>query len=277
MFSSAKKANYLLGIGCYLAANEQGIISVTSQELESLNVIAIFPVGELRGELYKVAVLSLDSAIPAELNHPCLNSRSLLTRVSDEYEYRLLATALQVIYWNYSFKYCPRCAAVLSIHRDELAKVCTSCNYHQYPRISPCIIVLVRKGERCLLAYAKKFVKKRYSLLAGFIEAGESAEKAVAREVMEEVGIRIKNIEYCFSQSWPFPHSLMLGYMADYAGGEICPDGEEILAADWFGIDELPPLPPGFTIARRLIDKFFVDLGADLEPDSQSALLFPTE
>ena len=111
--------------------------------------------------------------------------------------------------------------------------------------------------------------------MAGFIEAGESAESAVIREVQEEVGIKVKDVEYCFSQSWPFPHSFMLGFFAEYESGDITPDGFEILDADWFGVDSLPSLPPRFTIARRLIDKFLIEQGVAI--DQESALFFPAK
>ena len=120
--------------------------------------------------------------------------------------------------------------------------------------------MLVRNGKRCLLAHAAHFDEKRYSTLAGFIEAGETAEAAVAREVMEEVGIKVGNVTYHCSQSWPFPHSLMLGYFADYEAGDIVPDGVEILDAQWFDQNTLPSIPPPFTIARKLIDHFFAGL-----------------
>lgn len=167
-----------------------------------------------------------------------------------------LARAAQIATWHDRHRFCSRCATPLRRHGVDLAKECPACALTAYPRISPCIIVLVVDGERCLLARNARFPVGRYSTLAGFIEAGETAERAVAREVMEEVGVEVCNIRYMASQAWPFPHSLMLGFFADYAGGELRPDGDEITEADWFRADNLPQLPPSFAISRQLIERF---------------------
>lgn len=255
-----------------LLGTSKGALVCSQDELNHLDVELIF---DLNDDSYQLAILSSNRLPDGMVENDLVGLRAMLATVSNERDYVLLSSAAQIATWHASFRYCPRCAAELTVHQHEFAKVCSGCGHHQYPRISPCIIVLVRKGEQCLLAHASKFQSGRYSTLAGFIEAGESAEHAVGREVMEEVGIRVKNIEYCFSQSWPFPHSLMLGYMADFESGEITPDGVEILDADWFSPNELPMLPPPFTIARRLIDKFLQSQGAEV--DISSALFFPTE
>ncbi|MET3998902.1 NAD(+) diphosphatase [Marinobacterium sp. MBR-109] len=183
--------------------------------------------------------------------------RSLLARAVDEAEYARLARASQLATWHDQHRFCGRCGNTLEAHLQDLARQCPGCGLVQYPRISPCIIVLVTRGDRCLLAHSARFPAGRYSTLAGFIEAGETAEAALKREVHEEVGIEVNNIRFFASQSWPFPHQLMLGFFADHVDGELAPDGEEILQADWFGVDDLPDLPPPFSIARRLIDHFF--------------------
>ena len=133
---------------------------------------------------------------------------------------------------------------------------CAGCGYFQYPRITPCIITLVTDGEHALLGRSARFPEGFYSCLAGFMEAGETAEQALAREVMEESGISVKNLQYLNSQSWPFPHSLMLGFMAEYAGGEIRIDDDEIFDAAWFHYQDLPMVPPPGSIARSLIDQW---------------------
>ena len=125
-----------------------------------------------------------------------------------------------------------------------------------YPRISPAIIVLVMKGDEILLARSSHFRPDMYSTIAGFVEPGETLEHAVSREVMEEVGLKIKNIRYFASQPWPFPNSLMIGFLADYAEEEICVDGKEITDASWFKRDELPSIPPKTSIAGHLINWF---------------------
>ncbi len=172
----------------------------------------------------------------------------------------LLNRSAQLNSWFRNHRFCSRCGTPVSRHRPDFAAHCDACGYQQYPRISPCIIVLVVRqgpeGEQCLLAHAANFNSERYSTLAGFIEAGETAEHAVAREVREEVGIEIKNIRYWKSQPWPFPHSLMLGYFADYDSGKLVPDGKEIVTAQWFDPDRLPHIPPKLSIARELIDGF---------------------
>lgn len=176
--------------------------------------------------------------------------------MAEESHFSRLARATQIAVWHDQHRFCGRCGALSKRAEGELAKRCTQCELVVYPRISPCIIVLVTKDDQCLLAHNTRFPDGRYSTLAGFIEAGETAEAAVAREIMEEVGVEVCNIRYAHSQAWPFPHSLMLGFYADYAGGEITPDGEEIDLAGWFTADNLPQLPPSFTISRQLIEGF---------------------
>jgi NAD+ diphosphatase len=133
---------------------------------------------------------------------------------------------------------------------------CPRCELHHYPRLSPSMIVLVTRGDEILLARSPRFVPGVYSTLAGFVEAGESVEQCVAREVREEVGVEIRNLQYLGSQGWPFPHSLMLGFHAEYAAGEIVMQVEEIEDAQWFSVHRLPPLPAPRSIARYLIDVY---------------------
>ena len=134
---------------------------------------------------------------------------------------------------------------------------CKGCNNLIYPRISPCIIVLVTDKERLLLAHNKNFPGKMYSTLAGFIEVGETVEEAIHREIFEEVSIKIKNCQYYGSQSWPFPSQLMLGFHAEYEEGDLKPDGDEIDIAKWFHYQSLPEVPPGrISISGRLIESY---------------------
>ena len=259
---------YLLAFNEKILGTDAGVIRLTEPEISELKVENFFTVGRWNNDEYHLCILKEPfSKLDIE---KYLGLRGLLAKVGSEEEYNLLSRAAQIAIWYASFVYCPRCATELTCHANELAKVCGNCHHHQYPRISPCIIVLVRKGDKCLLAHASRFSAGRYSTLAGFIEAGESAENAVAREIMEEVGIEVENIRYCFSQSWSFPHSLMLGYFADYKSGTVVPDGDEILLADWFDHNNLPVLPPNFTIARRLINKFFKDQGVNLSEDTKA-------
>lgn len=252
-----QERNYLLASGESLLCDQHEKFLFSEAYLESLDVEISFDLPEVSNRSYHVAVLRDKGKC---LSLSALDLRSALSQTENEDEFSVLSAAAQVVTWHASFKFCPRCATELLMDEADLAKVCPSCGHHQYPRLSPCIIVLVRNGKKCLLAHSSKFKSGRYSTLAGFIEAGESAEHAVEREVMEEVGIKVKNIKYVCSQSWPFPHSFMLGFMADYSEGEITPDGEEILSADWFSVDDLPTIPPKFTISRQLIDKFIEEM-----------------
>ncbi len=164
--------------------------------------------------------------------------------------------AAQIIEWHNTHQFCGRCGVKLFESDVEHAKVCPDCKYHFYPRISPSIIVLIKRGKEILLARSPHFSENIYSTLAGFVEPGESVEDAVHREVWEEVGIKIKNLKYRGSQPWPFPNSLMLGYTAEHAAGEITIDGVEISDAGWFSLDKLPQLPNKISIAHELISLF---------------------
>ena len=182
-----------------------------------------------------------------------LSLRQLLGQM-DEALFTMAARALQVISWRYNHRFCSRCGTPTEPHATELTMVCPACDYRQYPRITPCIIALVTDGDHALLGHSARFPEGFYSYLAGFMEAGETAEQAVRREVMEESGVTLGELRYFASQSWPFPHSLMLGFHADYAGGEIRIDDDEITDARWFHYSELPDIPPPGSIARTLID-----------------------
>ena len=165
--------------------------------------------------------------------------------------------ARQILHWRLTHRFCGACGAPLVRHSTERAMHCSACDTCVYPRINPVVITLVMRGDQILLAHKAGGIIPFWSIIAGFVEAHESLEEAVVREVAEEVGVRIKNIRYAASQPWPFPNNLMVGFTAEYAGGEITPDGAEIAEAGWFDRDHLPPIPSRFSIARRLIDAFF--------------------
>ena len=158
--------------------------------------------------------------------------------------------------WHRNHQYCSRCGKANEDKGDERAKICPACGLVNYPRLSPAIIVAVVRNEQILLAHSPRFPDDFYSVLAGFVEPGETLEDCVMREVLEEVGISVKNIRYFGSQPWPFPDSLMVGFTAEYAGGEIKEDGVEISHAGWFSKDSLPHIPPKISISRELIDWF---------------------
>ena len=177
-----------------------------------------------------------------------------------EHWFQLAGRAVQIVDWDRTHQFCGRCGVHMALMPHERAKQCPACGLINYPRLSPAIIIAVVKrtadGNRLLLARNHRFPKGRYSVIAGFVEPGESLEECAAREVREEVGVDITNIRYFGSQPWPFPNSLMLGFTAEYSGGDISLEEAEIAEADWFAVDALPGLPPKPSIARRLIDWF---------------------
>jgi NAD+ diphosphatase len=179
--------------------------------------------------------------------------RELFGRVPED-ELAIAALAVQIIDFDRTTQFCGRCGAGTRQLQTERAKFCTDCNLITYPRLSPAIIVLVEKEDKILLACSPRFPPGLHSVIAGFVEPGEMLEHTVKREVREEVGIVVKNIRYFGSESWPFPHSLMIGFVADYAGGEITIDNNEIISAGWFSRDNLPLIPSPLSISRALID-----------------------
>ncbi len=181
--------------------------------------------------------------------------RSLFDRLDEQF-FGLAGRAVQIIDWDRTHQYCGRCGTAMRLRPSERAKECPQCGLLHFPRIAPAIIVLVERGDELLLARSHRSAPGIYSVLAGFVEPGETLEAAVEREVKEEVGLRIKDIRYFGSQPWPFPHSLMIAFTASYAGGEIVLDESEMEDARWFTVNNLPRGPMRISIARRLIDWF---------------------
>ncbi|MBI3947940.1 MAG: NAD(+) diphosphatase [Armatimonadetes bacterium] len=176
--------------------------------------------------------------------------------VLPEDHYAVAARAAHLAHWDLAHRYCGRCGKPLALKRDERARACAACGQVYYPQIAPAVIVAVRREDRILLARSPRFAPGMFSVLAGFVETGESLEACIRREIREETGIEVRNLRYFGSQPWPFPNSLMLGFTAEHAGGEIRVDGVEVLEADWFGAGNLPGLPGKLSIARALIDAF---------------------
>lgn len=167
----------------------------------------------------------------------------------------LAGVGLMIHHWESSSKFCGHCGEQLTRLRKEWGKECKPCSSHHFPRLHPCVIGLVVKGDEILLVRKAEWAEGRYGLVAGFVEFGESLEEAMAREVAEETGIAIDNIRYLGSQCWPFPSQLMTGFVADYVSGEIVLQEDELEAAAWYKIDQLPTIPPQRSIARYLIDR----------------------
>lgn len=219
--------------------------------LTGLDPLARHYLGTLDGRHVFAVALAADTAAPPGMYFEDL--RRLLV-VPEPLLFGLAGRARQVLDWAVDHRFCGRCGTATQWHAADRATVCTACGHTQYPRLAPCVIVLVTRGNEVLLARSPQFPPGLFSTLAGFIEAGENVEEALVREVQEEVGVRIGNARYIGSQIWPFPHSLMLGFHADWLAGEIAVDGDEIVEADWFPLDGLPMVPPAGSISRRLID-----------------------
>lgn len=164
--------------------------------------------------------------------------------------------AVQLLDWQRSHRYCGVCATPMVRATEDRAMHCRACGHRCYPRVAPAVMVRVIRDRAILLARSPRFAEGVYSVLAGFVEPGETLEQTIHREVYEEVGVRVHRLHYLASQSWPFPHSLMIAFGAEYLSGEICVDGEEIEAAEWFTPQRLPQLPGKISIARYLIDDY---------------------
>ena len=187
--------------------------------------------------------------------------RGLFGQLEDEI-FGYAGRALQLVRWDVTHQYCSRCGKPAGTRNDDGAQICHHCGFMTYPRISPAVIVAVLKKNKILLAHNNRFPKKRYSVVAGYVEMGESLEDCVKREIREEVGIEVKNIRYFGSQPWWFTSSLMVGFTAEHASGRISVDNAEIAHASWFPADGLPDIPDRVSIARQLID-WFVEMHKD--------------
>ncbi len=184
--------------------------------------------------------------------------------VAPEHHWLAAGRAVQIVEWARTHRFCGRCGEATEATAGERAMRCPACGLLSFPRLSPAMITLVTRGEsgpdqEALLARGVQFPRPMYSCLAGFVEPGESLEASVVREVHEEVGVTVPNPGDFGSQPWPFPNSLMIGFRADYVGGDIVCDPAEIVDANWYRKDDLPMIPPGISIARKLIDAWVAE------------------
>lgn len=185
-----------------------------------------------------------------------LSLRQALTHLPADY-YGIGVKAYSVLNWDKNHQFCGRCGSPTTAQSHSFERRCISCDLRFFPRISPSIIVLIHKGNQILMARSPHHLPGAYGLIAGFVETGESLEQTVHREVEEEVGLKVKNLSYYGSQPWPFPDSLMIGFIAEYDSGEIQIDGEEIIEAGWYAYDNLPGRPSMvISIASKMLDYF---------------------
>ena len=194
--------------------------------------------------------LHIEEAIPE--GYQLVPIRQLITQWTKR-EFEQASRAIQLLEWRRNHKFCSHCGAATEVHSSEYAMVCPACRYHQYPRVQPCVITVITRGDEILLAKNAKNKSNMYGLIAGFVEVGETLEEAVARETQEEIGLKLKNIQYLSSQPWPFPSNLMIAFKAEYASGEIELQEEEISDAQFFKFDQLPEIPFAGSIAHAMI------------------------
>lgn len=227
-------------------------VKTTIEDLK-LRVLAKYYLGKLDGcDCY---CLETDDKTTVPEGMLFKKFRSLLGRIDEEI-FMLAGRAYQILNWDKKNQYCGSCGSENEMKHDERAKICPKCSNIIYPKISPAVIVAIIKDNEILLAHAKYFKENLYSLIAGFVEPGETFEDCVQREVFEEVGIKVKNLKYFGSQPWPFPDSLMVGFTAEYESGKISVDGNEITSAGWYTKESLPDVPNNSSIAGKIINWF---------------------
>ena len=218
--------------------------------------ITMMAVGSMDGHPCWGAPLPPGTTLPA-------NCEFMECRLSFVHPYPDIANAIsrcrEFVHWRKGHRFCGACGAPTQFAENDLAILCPSCGMLYYPQLAPAVITMITRhhGKEILLAHNKRFSTPSFSLIAGFVEAGENLEQAVAREIMEETGVTVQNIQYLASQPWPFPNSLMLGFMAEYAGGTPYPKDGELTDIGWYQKDNLPMLPSPGSIARKIIDSYF--------------------
>ena len=212
--------------------------------------VGIVPFRWLDGEAcMAVNISSTEKLSPALSVIPLRNSFNLIPMT----DYRRAGKAVELLEWDRQTQYCGHCGAPLEF-KSSISKYCPNCHVETWPKLSPAIIVLISRGDEILLVQSLSFKHDYYGLVAGFVELGETLEECVRREVREETGLRITNLRYFGSQAWPYPRNLMAGFMADYEGGVLLLQREELRKGGWFRYDNLPPVPEKLSIARMLID-----------------------
>ncbi|MHA2295084.1 MAG: NAD(+) diphosphatase [Candidatus Hodarchaeales archaeon] len=236
-----------------IAGNSATLPQVTDISTLNLESIRTRYFGLLEGNPCYFVEVHPDSNQPE--NMAFLSLRRLYGSLTEELLW-IAGRGFQLMNWDRQTQYCGQCGTQTELNLKERAKSCPKCDHINFPRISPAVIVGVLKDNQILLANGTRFLSNIFSVLAGFVEPGESLEECVRREVKEEVGIDVKNVRYFGSQAWPFPDSLMIGFLANHAKGTIIIDQAEINEAGWFTADKLPNIPGKISIARKIIDWF---------------------
>ena len=224
------------------------------KDIAADQILRQFKIGTKATTDYSVIEVSKDFQLPTQVVFVSLKPA---LAVLGEALYPLVSGAYQILFWDIQHQFCGACGEATRHNANTLEKQCTVCGAIYYPRIAPSIIVRIRKDDQILMARSPHFVPGVYGLIAGFVEPGENLEEAVRREVAEEVNIKIDNIHYFGSQSWPFPNTMMIAFTADYVSGEIEIDKNEIEAAGWFDTHTIPGRPSfTYSIATKLIQDF---------------------
>ena len=250
----------------YLYFHGDALLHTLTGELPTAPIAFNEPIDEIESEVVD-SVRILTARVPKQPpppDHEWRSLRRVLPDLQPEQFYRY-SRALQLLEWHHTYRFCSRCGSPALRHGTELAIACTVCDQLHYPRVNPCVIVAIYRENQLLLARAHRFQIPMFSLIAGYVEVGETLEQAVKREVLEEVGLTVDNIQYVRSQPWPYPTNLMLGFTARYVSGEIVLEEAEIAEAAFFDPSALPLIPPVGSIARSLIDELCAQLRSESE------------
>ena len=247
----------------FLFSGSDILVGKAGQTIEIPHARAVEPLGLAPASRHFLGLLDgapcFAAALPPGISMPeglqFLGLRHLFGAV-EEAVFWVAARAVQIVAWDQNHRFCGCCGAPTNTLPSERAKECKPCGLLFYPRISPAVIICVERGEEVLLARAHRLPPGVFSVIAGFVEAGETLEQAAAREIKEEVGIEVRNLRYFCSQPWPFPNSLMVAFTAEYAGGDLRIDPDEIAEAGWFRAEAMPQIPGPMSVSRRLLDAF---------------------
>lgn len=239
------------GVLVQAAGNSVTLLGESAQAREAFASCAPLVLGSLKGVTYLACEVSPDMELPGGCR--AVDLRTLYGLVSEQ-EWQIAGYAAQILHWERTSRFCPLCGQPTEPMQLEWMRRCSQCGQERYPQVSPAVLVLVHDGADGVLLAHKPGWGERYSILAGFVLPGESLEECVRREVEEEVGVRLADLEYVGSQPWPFPHQLMIGFNARYQEGDIRLDELELDRAAWFDVSALPPLPPPLSLSRQMID-----------------------